>query len=1110
MIDFGAARYATTSHSRSLTVIIKPGYSPEEQYRSRGEQGPHTDVYALAAVFYRMITGVTPPDALERRAVLENKKKDILEPPSKNCKIDRSIENAILNAMNVQAEDRTETVLAFWNELISTEPVKRRNNKVKTLDLARWPLGLKIGVPVVGIIAVTLLVLLLTGKIGLADTLPTDIVLGDEMTRVPSVINYSIGAAQEMLDNQQLTPVISGRQPSDVIPADLVLTQSISAGQVVKMNTQVELYISAAPEMQVEAGHVPDVLYFSEEDALTQFREQGVEPKVEYEYNDDVAAGLIIRQSVMGGDPLGEDDEIILTVSLGRDPAESENENTADGTTTLKMNRSALSLYVGDAVTLSASGGIGNYRWNSSDTSVVTVESGAVTAAGRGQATITLTSGDEMVTCPVTVREYSLSLNQTQLSLTKGNSVTLSVSGAPSGTEISWSSSNTAVATVQNGQVTAVGAGNATVTAKMTYGGKDYTTTCSVTVTEEVTGSIYLSQSALTLTQGDSDTITATVSPGGQAVAWSSSNASVATVSNGQVTAKAAGTVTITAQMTYGGKSYTDTCTVTVTPLAGSLSISLETLELKVGETESLLTLVSPSGQNVTWNSSNTSVVTVSGGQVTAKAVGTATITAQMTYGGKTYSDSCVVTVAPQPGYLSMYLETLELRVGETSSPGLLAAPSGQTVTWSSSDPSVAAVSNGQVTAKAAGTATITAQMTYNGQTYTDTCVVTVTALPEGSLSVYPETLSLEVGETFGFGYSQSPTDQAVTWSSSNTAVATVNNNQVTAKSAGTTIITAKMTYGGKTYTDTCTVTVVGSSFSLKPLPDMRGGIITEPTPSVEPALRDEGAASISLSRSSMTISMSDITTAEGHVLIANTTPKGQSVSWSSSDPSVATVRQSGFSVNLEDGSTGDIRGAITMVGPGKTIITAGMTYNGKTYTASCEVTVEPAASITLSSSSLKLLSGETTNLTTTTLPGQQIVTWSSSDTSVATIDSGQVSARFPGAATITASITYMGKTYVDTCNLTVLPAVYILRMPFTGSSEMTLAIKETEILYAQTTPLNLPVSWNSSNSEVATVSTNSGSSVLITAKSIGSATITARTSYNGQTSTATYEVTVT
>ena len=111
LIDFGAARYATTTHSRSLTVIIKPGYSPEEQYRSRGDQGPHTDVYAVAATLYRMITGVTPPDALERRAFFENKQKDILDPVSKYEKdVSQNCETAILNALNVRIEDRTPTM----------------------------------------------------------------------------------------------------------------------------------------------------------------------------------------------------------------------------------------------------------------------------------------------------------------------------------------------------------------------------------------------------------------------------------------------------------------------------------------------------------------------------------------------------------------------------------------------------------------------------------------------------------------------------------------------------------------------------------------------------------------------------------------------------------------------------------------------------------------------------------------------------------------------------------------------------------------------------------------------------------------------------------------
>jgi serine/threonine protein kinase len=116
LLDFGAARFAIGEHSRSLSVVLKPGYAPEEQYRSRGHQGPWTDIYALAATFYRCLTGEKPPDALDR---LEHD--GLLTPSSFGIALPAEAEQMLLKGLAVKAADRPADMATF------REPFQQRS-----------------------------------------------------------------------------------------------------------------------------------------------------------------------------------------------------------------------------------------------------------------------------------------------------------------------------------------------------------------------------------------------------------------------------------------------------------------------------------------------------------------------------------------------------------------------------------------------------------------------------------------------------------------------------------------------------------------------------------------------------------------------------------------------------------------------------------------------------------------------------------------------------------------------------------------------------------------------------------------------------------------------
>ena len=118
LLDFGAAREVSDTDIKSLSVILKPGFAPEEQYRSKGQQGPWTDIYALCATIYSCITGVLPDDSMERMFEDNLKSPHELEP---SCGL--AISNVIMKGMAVRQKDRYQTI----DELLSDLELAKAN-----------------------------------------------------------------------------------------------------------------------------------------------------------------------------------------------------------------------------------------------------------------------------------------------------------------------------------------------------------------------------------------------------------------------------------------------------------------------------------------------------------------------------------------------------------------------------------------------------------------------------------------------------------------------------------------------------------------------------------------------------------------------------------------------------------------------------------------------------------------------------------------------------------------------------------------------------------------------------------------------------------------------
>ena len=496
----------------------------------------------------------------------------------------------------------------------------------------------------------------------------------------------------------------------------------------------------------------------------------------------------------------------------------------------IELNKTELILVEGESETLTATvkpddATDKSVSWISTNESIATVDnSGKVTAVKDGETTITATAGEKSATCKVVVQKKVIAVESVELSyelleLVEGDSKTLSAIVKPDDAtdkSVTWTSSNSGVATVKDGVVTAIREGEATITAKA----GDKSATCKVVVSKKIIAveSITLNKTELSLVEGNTETLIATVTPDDatdKTVTWTSSNTSVALVKDGVVTAVKEGEATITAKA--GDKSAT--CKVVVSKkIIAVESVVLNKTELTLSESESeiLSATILPedaTDKSVSWESSDKTVATVDGdGRVTAIKKGEALITAKV--GEK--SASCKVTVQSKViavESIELNQSELSLYEGDTATLTATVKPDNatdKTVTWTSSNSSIVMVdSDGLVKAISKGSATITA----SAGGVSAMCSVTVrdVTVAVTGVSLDVTMFNLEIGKTATLIATVRPsnaTNKDVTWSSSDTSIASVSSSGVvTGKAEGTATITVKTKDGAKTAT--CWVTVV-------------------------------------------------------------------------------------------------------------------------------------------------------------------------------------------------------------------------------------------------------------------------------------------------------------
>lgn len=672
--------------------------------------------------------------------------------------------------------------------------------------------------------------------------------------------------------------------------------------------------------------------------------------------------------------------------------------------------------------TLEPEGSNSVITWKSSDESVASVDgNGLVTAKKTGKATITATAEGKSASCMVNViiPLNGISIEGDKTTIKKGQTAQLNVIYDPENTtenkKVTWSSSNESFATVDaNGLVTAKSDGDVVITARV--GTK--TATYTIKVQEIKLTSISI-KSTTTIHRGENEKLEVTYNPADTTddtrIQWTSSDETVAKVdASGKVEAVAVGGAKITAKV----GQLTAECNVTVDAPLKSIIPAKSSMEMIKNQKATVVYTLSPTdttdSRNVTVTSSAPDVVEVNPttNELTAKKAGIARITLT---GANSVKAEITVTVTEIPiNKVSLDRINATVEKGDWIELTALLGPDNttddnKTITWTSSDDEIISIS--PKTAETGEKVTVTAGQKGGMATITATAWNGTKATCEIFVPIHIESITLPSEATVNRNTSTNPVtkildityvpsnttdNKAVTWESDNPAVAKVNpkTGVIEGIKEGEANITATTTETTVPHSATTKVTVVEHHM----VEAIGNDIEFEDTE--EPVLKGQSInmyTQLNLAR----------------IIAENQITDDITIVWTSSNPEVATVDQSGAVWGVKEGRT-TIKAVITATdGSGNQI--------GE-YMVETEMEIKeiPLESIAFNKIIKEMQVGETDILSIIYNPDNTTdirdVVWSSSDASVLSVENGKLSALKIGTAEITAKV---GEKSV-TCTITV------------------------------------------------------------------------------------------